>query len=466
MPQHRSNYQIMNWLKLQARQRESRLVFLTALHLAGIGVLVHGIKSSWFHPDLIFPTAAIIFIAFLGIEIVSGASGREITRHSGTLAQLEDKQKFLYRMLDLQNWDELTRAIFDYLCTIAPIRGATLSLYHPITSRLDLINLWIKDFKDQEAPDNACMTCPHVIAPAALSIHSCTYQAQENQTVYCVPLPYGNSMLGFIRFSTQGGQSLEPDQLARIDNLVPDIAHILRHNQLRKIQTEVELQKAAQEERKAYVRDLHDTLAQDLAFLKMISSQYADSSIPIDPGQLFADMNNIKAAASEGYDYVRGTMSALHPENVRRLSSLFQNHVQAVADRSGLLVEYRNQGSPGHMEAMIVHEVFSIFREALTNIERFSQATRIVVDTEWKDNELSIVIEDNGRGINPTHIAPERQYGLRLMFDRIRELDGVVSIKIGDEELNRLAISIPLDRQKTGFTAVQVEEKKSLELEL
>jgi hypothetical protein len=115
MPQHRSNYQIMNWLKLQARQRESRLVFLTALHLAGIGVLVHGIKSSWFHPDLIFPTAAIIFIAFLGVEIVSGASGRETTRHSGTLAQLEDKQKFLYRMLDLQNWDELTRAIFDYL---------------------------------------------------------------------------------------------------------------------------------------------------------------------------------------------------------------------------------------------------------------------------------------------------------------------------------------------------------------
>jgi signal transduction histidine kinase len=73
--------------------------------------------------------------------------------------------------------------------------------------------------------------------------------------------------------------------------------------------------------------------------------------------------------------------------------------------------------------------VFRAFQEALTNVARHAQATKVNVTMALDQGELVLVIEDNGVGIQPDVLTFSNSLGLKGMQERMKEVGGEVEIE-------------------------------------
>jgi signal transduction histidine kinase len=94
--------------------------------------------------------------------------------------------------------------------------------------------------------------------------------------------------------------------------------------------------------------------------------------------------------------------------------------------------------------------VFRIFQEALTNVARHAGATRVEVKLDQRDDRLSLVIADNGKGIREGAAKSPTSLGLLGIRERVRRLGGEVEVtrRRGGGTMVRLAL--PLERVAPG----------------
>ncbi|MCR2746447.1 hybrid sensor histidine kinase/response regulator [Limnobacter parvus] len=87
--------------------------------------------------------------------------------------------------------------------------------------------------------------------------------------------------------------------------------------------------------------------------------------------------------------------------------------------------------------------LFRILQEALTNIVKHAHATRVDVELFITENELSLEIRDNGRGIENTDKLKETSFGLRGMQERVAAFDGWVDVSGSLGSGTTVMVSIP-----------------------
>lgn len=87
--------------------------------------------------------------------------------------------------------------------------------------------------------------------------------------------------------------------------------------------------------------------------------------------------------------------------------------------------------------------LFRILQEALTNIVKHAQATRVDVELFVSENELSLEIRDNGRGIENTDKLKEASFGLRGMQERVAAFEGWVDVSGSLGSGTTVMVSIP-----------------------
>lgn len=91
--------------------------------------------------------------------------------------------------------------------------------------------------------------------------------------------------------------------------------------------------------------------------------------------------------------------------------------------------------------------LFRILQEALTNIVKHANATRVDVEVFVTENELSLEIRDNGRGIENTDKLKETSFGLRGMQERVAAFEGWVDVSGSLGSGTTVMVSIPRGKQ-------------------
>jgi signal transduction histidine kinase len=90
-------------------------------------------------------------------------------------------------------------------------------------------------------------------------------------------------------------------------------------------------------------------------------------------------------------------------------------------------VTWRFEGPPASAELAVDsrrrHQLFLVFKEALTNVVRHSGATEVRLSIQVEQGELHLVIADNGRGL-PSNVRTEEMDGVNNMRSRIEKLGG------------------------------------------
>ena len=173
-------------------------------------------------------------------------------------------------------------------------------------------------------------------------------------------------------------------------------------------------------------RDLHDTVGQNISYLRMKLVYMVEKGLLTDP-DIALDIKRMSEVANESYDMIRGTLAVLQSEDASDLSHIFARYAAKIEERSTFKIDFASHGKPKPISANQMRQLFYVFREALSNIEKHSNASQVSLDLTWDEEYMTLVIFDNGRGFDSTN-PHSGHYGLQFIRDRLELLNGSISI--------------------------------------
>lgn len=91
--------------------------------------------------------------------------------------------------------------------------------------------------------------------------------------------------------------------------------------------------------------------------------------------------------------------------------------------------------------------LFRIVQEALTNVARHANATRVRVNIKIENMKLYLEIKDNGAGILPEQVSNPRSFGLLGMKERAKDAGGTVTIQGGKEKGTTITVQMPVEAE-------------------
>jgi signal transduction histidine kinase len=108
------------------------------------------------------------------------------------------------------------------------------------------------------------------------------------------------------------------------------------------------------------------------------------------------------------------------------LAAAIEWQTQQFQARTGIMCQYDGPGESLDLDQAQSTAIFRIFQEALTNVLRHAQATRVDVTLEEEGTDLVLKIKDNGRGITTGEQEGSRTLGLLGMRERAHLIGGRV----------------------------------------
>jgi len=201
------------------------------------------------------------------------------------------------------------------------------------------------------------------------------------------------------------------------------------------------LQTIREEERTHIARELHDDLGQLLATFGVNLALLRQQPNTDAAAKLMADTESLLRTAIAS---LRRIASNLRPRALDEGGLYFA--------LESLRHEFtRRQGIACSLEAseedLVLNDtystaIFRIVQEALTNITRHAQASKVQLKLQREGESLQLVIHDNGRGIAEQDMGKASSFGLVGMRERVWALQGEISIVSDGGTL--IAISLPL----------------------
>lgn len=181
---------------------------------------------------------------------------------------------------------------------------------------------------------------------------------------------------------------------------------------------------AQEDERRRIARELHDEAGQALTAL-ILNLEMTERAAPLEEA---ARLERLRAIAEHTLSELRTLIYELRPTILDDLGlgAAIRWLVKEVVEPAGITVELQLRGLEGRLPHAVETAVFRITQEAFNNMLKHAQASRARVAVEV-DQEVSITVEDNGRGFNPATVPPSRTgrgLGLLGMRERAELLGG------------------------------------------
>jgi PAS domain S-box-containing protein len=204
------------------------------------------------------------------------------------------------------------------------------------------------------------------------------------------------------------------------------------------------LQRAREDERTVISREVHDELGQLLTALKM-DVAYSEQHLEGDPAALRDRMTAMESQIDSGIKTVRKICSDLRPHVLERLglSAGIEWFVNAFAKRTGINCRVdiaEGLPDPGKDLSLVI---FRVLQEAMTNVARHAEATKVKIDLLRRAKLLVLTISDNGKGITQDDVENPESFGILGMRERIRFWGGRSEFK-GSVKGTRITIHLPL----------------------
>ncbi len=98
----------------------------------------------------------------------------------------------------------------------------------------------------------------------------------------------------------------------------------------------------------------------------------------------------------------------------------------------------------GRLAPEVEHEVVQIAREALSNVERHSQAARATLSLHLDDHGLVLRVEDDGIGFDTRHRRRQGHFGIANLRDRAAALGGTTRIESAPGKGTRIIVRLPV----------------------
>ena len=208
------------------------------------------------------------------------------------------------------------------------------------------------------------------------------------------------------------------------------------------------LQKVAEREKATLARELHDELGGLLVATKIDVSWLRKRA---DDGSEASKLrwDRVLRSLDEGLSLKRRVIESLRPtllDNVG-LEAALRWQVDETLRRAGIACEERYPDSMPELSPDARIAVFRAVQECLINIVKHSRAKSVLLKVSIDDDHLSVILRDDGIGIDEARIETPQSHGLLGMRHRIESLDGTLTIRnLGPNVGTECRFTVPLER--------------------
>jgi signal transduction histidine kinase len=209
------------------------------------------------------------------------------------------------------------------------------------------------------------------------------------------------------------------------------------------------LQSVREEERSRIAREIHDELGQSLTALKMELSWLAKQLPASQPG-LRQKARQMNKAIDSTIGSVRKIATELRPSVLDHLG-LFDALEWLLGDfQEKTEIECSSQMEVAGVEvdAASSTELFRVVQEALTNVARHAQATKVHLSVGARGGGLRLELRDNGRGFDACKAGSRGSMGFVGMRERVNGLGGTVEVRAAPGQGTTVTVFVPLPRTR------------------
>jgi signal transduction histidine kinase len=213
---------------------------------------------------------------------------------------------------------------------------------------------------------------------------------------------------------------------------------------IRKIKHRIE-ERARSAERERVAREIHDTLLQGMQVVLFRLDRWSrDASIPpLQRRGIGLVAVQLRGIVVEARDKIAMLRECELPrcDLIERLKELGE----AESSRVGVRFEVRRGGALRILASDTHEQLLMIASEAIRNAFRHAQARVVLVEVAYEASGLSLIVVDDGRGIDEQtlQVGVVGHYGLRGMRERVAQIGGQMTIQSGQPVGTRLHVWIP-----------------------
>lgn len=208
---------------------------------------------------------------------------------------------------------------------------------------------------------------------------------------------------------------------------------------------------AREDERRSLARQLHDEACQDLSAASIYLEQLGlklNRSLPVD-ASLSGDLSKVKGLIQLTQETLRQTARALHPsilEHYGLVTALrsFTQELSMLTHRSRVVFEMDVAPDFPRFDRMVETSAYRIVQEAITNAFKHAQASRISIKLCLQGKFATIVVQDDGRGIDYAAVTANHGIGLAAIRERAELVRAKIEISTEVDQGTRLTLSIPV----------------------
>jgi PAS domain S-box-containing protein len=203
---------------------------------------------------------------------------------------------------------------------------------------------------------------------------------------------------------------------------------------------------AQESERSRLARELHDDVGQRLAILAGHLSVLT-KLIPASPPELGEQIGDVRKQVQDLAKDIQALSHSLHSSRLeflglRRTAAGF---CKEVAGRQDVEIDFNSNDTPNELPLVISQCLFRVLQEALQNAIKHSGSKHFKVSLTGRPNEIELRVQDSGIGFEPGKALISRGLGLTSMRERLRLVEGQLSIDAKPQCGTTIQARVPLN---------------------
>lgn len=284
-------------------------------------------------------------------------------------------------------------------------------------------------------------------AGQSLALENATLnKAQEKwKVLLAVPLVWhGEAPVGLLVLGSNQPQAFAQRHQALLETLASQAALLIQNARL---MVQVEYQ-AVVDERTRLAREIHDGLAQTLAFLKIQAAQMQNYLARGETERLTSSLQASYRTLSDAYIDARQAI-----DNLRRVPSTgLQDWVRQVAldyeESTGQTVTVTGFEMPVEYPANLQAQLIRIVQEALSNVRKHASAQAVSILGRADGDFILIEVRDDGCGFSPEVVDERSRYGLMGMRERAESIGADFQITSQPGQGTVVSLRMPVSIQE------------------
>lgn len=268
------------------------------------------------------------------------------------------------------------------------------------------------------------------------------------QTVSVFTIRFQRQMLGVFNLYHREPRTFSAQERQMLETLGQNLGSALENQRL--VSRDREL--AVAEERNLLAQELHDSIAQSLAFINLQAQLLDDSLRRSALDEARGVLAQIREGIQESYDDVRELLvhfrTRIKQEDIElTIRSSLERFQSQTGVETACTATGRGVPLPAEQQLQVLH----ILQEALSNVRKHSGATRVEIEMKRGLNYV-FNVRDNGCGFDPAALDDRTgsHVGLRIMKERAQRIGGEIRIESRPGQGTEITLTLP--------TAQQVEE--------